>query len=159
MQVSKDKVVSFHYKVFEGEVLLENSHDGDPLVYLHGKGGILKALQDTLDGHNSGDQVEVTLSPEQAYGRRKDNAEDRVPIKYLLNTKKPKKGDVVRVNTNHGAKDVVVLKVGRFNVDVDTNHPLAGKTLRFKLEVKEVRDASAEELSHGHAHGPGGHQH
>ena len=63
------------------------------------------------------------------------------------------------VNTSHGQREVMVLKVGRFNIDVDTNHPYAGKTLTYDIEVGEVRDATAEEVAHGHAHGPGGHHH
>ena len=65
----------------------------------------------------------------------------------------------VQVNTQHGPWDAVVLKVGKFNVDIDSNHPLAGKTLSFEIEVVEVRDATSEELAHGHAHGAGGHHH
>ena len=87
----------------------------------------------------------------------------RIPIKHLHNHEKLKNkikvGMTVQVNTQNGPWDAVVLKVGKFNVDIDSNHPLAGKTLTFALEVVDVRDATPEELSHGHAHGVGGHHH
>ena len=70
-----------------------------------------------------------------------------------------KVGQVVSVNTDQGTRQVQILKVGKFNVDVDTNHPLAGIELQFDIDIKEVRQATDEELAHGHAHGPGGHQH
>ena len=160
MLIEKDKVVGFHYRLYEGEEILEDSYqDGRPVLYLQGRNGILDALEAELTGKQVGDKVDITLLPEQAYGARNPHAIERIPVKYLLDKKKPKKNQIVRVNTQNGPKEVVVLKVGRFNVDVDTNHPLAGKTLRFDIEITEVREASEEELSHGHAHGAGGHQH
>jgi len=160
MQIAKDKVVGFHYLLYEDDTILEDSRgDAQPVLYLHGRGGILDALEQALDGKAAGEKVDITLPPEQAYGMRKDNAMERIPVKYLLGNKKPRKGQIVQVNTQHGPREVIVQKVGRFNVDVDTNHPLAGKTLRFDIEITEVREASSEELSHGHAHGAGGHQH
>jgi len=160
MTVVKDKVVTFHYRLFEGDKVLENSWDDDQQVlYLHGHRNMLAALEEALEGKQSGDKFDITLPPEKAYGHRKQTALERVPIKHLKSSMKPIPGSVVQVSTQHGPREVVVMKVGRFNVDVDTNHPLAGKTLKFDIEVGEIRDATAEELSHGHAHGAGGHQH
>lgn len=160
MTVVKDKVVAFHYRLFEGDEVLENSWgDDQQVLYLHGHRNMLAALEEALEGKQSGDKFDITLPPEKAYGHRKQGAFERVPIKHLRSSTKPKPGSVVQVNTQHGPREVVVMKVGRFNVDVDTNHPLAGKTLKFEIEVGEIRDATAEELSHGHAHGAGGHQH
>lgn len=160
MLIEKDKVVGFHYRLYEeGEVLEDSYQDGQPVLYLQGHNGILDALEGELAGKQVGDKVDITLTAEQAYGVRNPDAVERIPLKYLLEKKKPKKDQIVRVNTQNGPKEVVVLKVGRFNVDVDTNHPLAGKTLRFDIEITEVRDPTEEELSHGHAHGAGGHQH
>lgn len=82
-----------------------------------------------------------------------------MPIKHLATQGKLVPGQVVAVRTDKGLRRVVVQKVGKFNVDVDLNHPLAGKTLVYEVEVVAVRDASAEELAHGHVHGVGGHQH
>ena len=164
MQVSADKVVSFHYnlKDIDGQ-LLETSYDGDPTLYLHGHSNILASLEDALESKSVGDKIEVTLTPDQAYGERKEGAVQRIPIKHLHNhaalKNKLKPGSRVLVNTQHGPWEAVVLKVGKFNVDIDSNHPLAGKTLTFEIEVAGIRDATAEELAHGHAHGAGGHHH
>jgi FKBP-type peptidyl-prolyl cis-trans isomerase SlyD len=159
MQIGKDKVVSFHYHLYEGETRLEESENSQPMLYLHGHDGLFKGLEDALEGKQKGQAVEVTLLPEQAYGARRETPLQRVPIKHLMPRRKPRVGDVFQVNTDSGARQVVIRKVGKFNVDVDTNHPLAGKTLRFEIDIEDVREATEEELSHGHAHGAGGHQH
>lgn len=80
-------------------------------------------------------------------------------MKHLLTKGRLKPGQSVKVNTEQGPRDATVVKVGLKNVDLDTNHPLAGKHLQFDIEVTEVRAAAQEELDHGHAHGVGGHQH
>ena len=160
MQIAKNSVVSFHYRLFEDDQLLESTADRpDGVLYLHGHGSILAALEAEMEGRQSGDAFDITLPPEKAYGMRRQDSVERVPRKYVLTRRQPKPGDVVQVNTDHGPREVVVLKVGRFNIDVDTNHPLAGRTLRFEVEVGDVREATEEELAHGHAHGPGGHHH
>ncbi|MGN0920326.1 MAG: peptidylprolyl isomerase [Cellvibrio sp.] len=164
MSVTQDKVVSFHYQLSDVDgTLLESSYESDPTLYLHGHRNLLPALESELEGKAAGDKIEVTLTPEQGYGLRQEGAVQRIPIKHLHNHEKLKNkikvGMTVQVNTPHGPWDAVVLKVGKFNVDIDSNHPLAGKTLKFALEVVEVRDATAEELAHGHAHGVGGHHH
>ncbi len=153
-------MVSFHYRLYEGDNELENSWEEDqPMLYLHGSGGLLPGLEEALKGREKGAALEVTLGPEKAYGHRKNSGVERVPTKHLMTKKKPRPDDVVQINTQHGPREVVVIKVGRFNIDVDTNHPLAGKTLRFAIEVVDVRSATKEEMAHGHAHGVGGHQH
>ncbi|MEK9766370.1 MAG: peptidylprolyl isomerase, partial [Thalassolituus sp.] len=81
------------------------------------------------------------------------------PVKHLQGAKVWKKGMVASVHTEQGMRQVTIVKVGRFMADVDTNHPFAGKTLQFEVDVVAVREATAEELDHGHAHGVGGHQH
>lgn len=164
MKITADRVVCFHYnlKDIDGS-LLETSYDADPTLYLHGHSNILVSLENALEDKAVGDKVSVTLAPDQGYGERKEGAVQRIPIKHLHNhaalKNKLKPGMTVQVNTQHGPWDAVVLKVGKFNVDIDSNHPLAGKTLSFEIEVVEVRDATSEELAHGHAHGAGGHHH
>jgi len=162
MQVTTDKVVSFHYRLSEqGGALLESSYDAEPTLYLQGHGNLLSALEEAMEGKQAGDKFSLSISPEQGYGQRQEGATQRIPIKHLHNFKnlKLKPGMKVSVNTQHGPWDAVVLKVGKFNVDIDANHPLAGKNLEFDLEVMEVRDATDDELAHGHAHGAGGHHH
>ncbi len=160
MQIADGTVASFHYTLRgEDGAELESSRDGDPVAYLHGHGNILPALEERLAGHAPGDTLAVTLAPEQAYGPRRADSVQRVPLKHIHARGRLQPGMVVAVQTEHGARQVTVLKVGKFNVDVDTNHPLAGRTLSFDIEVLEVRAASDEEMAHGHAHGAGGHHH
>jgi FKBP-type peptidyl-prolyl cis-trans isomerase SlyD len=164
MQIEKDKVVTFHYRVSEaGRDTLEDSRDGEPLVYLHGHGGLIPGVEEALAGRQAGDHVAVTVPPEKGYGLRNEDAVSRISKSHVLNAPKGKAkfepGMMVRVNTPHGPRSVVVLKVGMTTLDVDANHPLAGRTLDFAVDIVDVREASAEEIAHGHAHGAGGHEH
>ncbi len=160
MIIEKDKVATFHYTLTEeGAGKLEDSRPDDPVTYLHGHQPMLQGLVDALAGKQPGDSFTVTIPPEKGYGERMEAETQRVPIKYLLNKGKLKPGMIVQVNTKNGARDATIVKVGKFNVDLDVNHPFAGKTLIFDVEVLDVRDAEAAELEHGHVHGAGGVQH
>lgn len=160
MQIEKKRVVSFHYRLSEQNgAEIENSYGGEPSLYLHGANNILPALEKAMTGRTAGETFEVDLSPEQAYGTRQEGKVQRIPIKYLKHEGKMKPGQVVRFRDDHGVKQATVVKVGKFSVDIDTNHPLAGQALRFAIEIVDIREASAEEVAHGHAHGPGGHHH
>ena len=161
MPIEKDKVVSLHYTLFDADhdLELEHSPAEQPLSYLHGHGNILRGLEDALDGKDAGDAVSATLPPERAYGHRDESLRQRLSAKYLKHAGKLKPGKIVRVQTEQGPRMVTVLKVGLKTVDVDANHPFAGRPLRFELEVIDVRDADADEKAHGHVHGPGGHAH
>ena len=160
MIAEKDKVVTFHYmlKNAEGEQM-ESSHDGDPITYLHGANNIVTGLEKAMEGHAIKDSFTAKLEPEEAYGVRNENNIQRVPLKRLKGIGKISVGQVLNLQTNKGQVQVTVLKVGRFNVDVDGNHPLAGQQLTFDVEIADIREASKEELEHRHVHGPGGHQH
>lgn len=164
MQITADKVVSFHYRLSEtGGALLESSYEATPNLYLHGHNNLLPALESALEGKSKGDKVSVSITPEQGYGERQEGAIQRVPIKHLIDHEKIKNklkpGMKVVVNTPQGGWEAIVVKAGKFNVDIDSNHPLAGKHLDFEIEVVEVRDGTEEEIAHGHAHGVGGHHH
>lgn len=161
MQIEKDKVVSFlyHLRDVAGEEL-EQSEPGLPLAYLHGHNNLLPALEEALSGREPGARFTLTLPPEKAYGPLMPNKNQRIPIKHLVEP--PKRllpGMVVHVQTEQGPVAAKVIKAGKFMVDMDLNHPFAGKTLEFQVEVVSVRDATADEISHGHAHGDGGHHH
>ena len=167
MQITKDTVVTFHYKLKNeaGEVM-ETSDGSDPIAYLHGHGNIISGIEKGLEGKEIDENsvaFDITVAPADGYGERQEGAIQRVPIKHLHGDKKSlaklKVGDVVAINTEDGAKQAVVVKPGKFNVDIDTNHPLAGKTLVFEITVESVRTATKDEISHGHAHGVGGHHH
>ena len=160
MNIEKNKVVSFHYALSTEGQQLESSRQGDPMSYLHGAGNIIPGLEKNMEGRQPGDRFEVTVPPEEAYGQRQQNLVTRLPAKRLgVPTSKLKRGMMLRVQTRQGPQMVRVLKAGRFMVDLDANHPMAGLTLTFDVEITDVRDATDDELSHGHAHGPGGHQH
>ena len=160
MIAEKDKVVTFHYtlKNAEGEQM-ETSRDKQPMSYLHGANTIIVGLEKAMEGRAVNDEFSVTVEPEEAYGVRNEGNVQRVPLKRLKGIGKISQGQILNLQTNRGPVQVTVLRVGRFNVDVDANHPLAGQALTFDIEITDIRDASEEELTHRHVHGPGGHQH
>ena len=160
MKIANDTVVSFHYTLTdEAGIELESSRDAQPTVYLHGRDGILPALESQLADKAAGDVIQAILPPEDAYGTKQEERVTRVPVKHLIYKGKLRPGMTVHLNTSKGRQPVTIAKAGRHSADIDTNHPLAGKTLQFDIEIIEVRAATVEELSHGHAHGPGGHEH
>ncbi len=160
MVISQDKVVSFHYRLKEeGGEIFEDSHKDTPILYMHGHKGMLAGVEEAMEGKSAGESFDVTVTPEKGYGRRREGEIQRVPKKHLLTKGKINVGQVVQVNAEGGAREAIVVKVGLKNVDIDSNHPLAGKTLVFSIEIIDIRDATGEEISHGHAHGVGGHQH
>ncbi len=161
MPIEKNSVVLFHYALSEtGGETLEDNRDTQPMAYLHGHGNILAGLEDALEGLNEGDTKVVTLKPAQAYGEREEDAAKKVPIKHLASKyKRLLPGMLVKLNTDRGVINARVIKPGKFMVELDLNHPFAGKTLVFDVEVKQVRAATEDEIAHGHAHGEGGHHH
>lgn len=161
MPIEKRKVVTLDYTLFDADDNreLERSAEGEPLLYLHGAGNILPALERALAGKDNGDRVSITLEARDAYGERDEKRIQRLPARYLKHAGKLKPGKVVSVQTDQGPRMVTIIKVGLKSADVDANHPLAGRRLRFEMEVRDVRDASADEQAHGHAHGPGDHGH
>jgi FKBP-type peptidyl-prolyl cis-trans isomerase SlyD len=160
MQAEKDKVVTFHYHLTDPDgSAIDSSLEREPLVILFGHGAIIPGLEQALAGHVAGDRFDVIVPPDQAYGVRRDDYSQRVPKKYFRDGDRLKPGTTTVLRTEGGYRQVTVLKVGSSVIDVDLNHPMAGKTLHFAIEVVDVRDATAEELEHGHVHGPGGHHH
>ena len=161
MQAEKDKVVSFHYQLSDpAGVELENSRARDPLEILLGYGQIIPGLETAIAGHVAGDRFEVVVAPEQGYGERRKEAVQRVPKKYFRDAEQLRPGMTAMLNTQSGRQQMVtVRKLGSSVIDVDLNHPMAGKTLHFAVEITAVRDATSDELEHGHAHGPGVHEH
>jgi FKBP-type peptidyl-prolyl cis-trans isomerase SlyD len=160
MTIGDDSVVSFHYKLRDDTgAFNESSEEGSPVVYMHGHNNIVPGLEKELAGKKTGDKLTATVAPEEGYGQRNENAVQRVPLKHLATRGPINVGQMVVVNTREGGRQARVIKVGHFNVDLDLNHPLAGRTLTFDIEIVDVRAATAEELAHGHAHGPHGHEH
>lgn len=160
MNIQDNTVVQLHYDLLdENGELIESSREGEPMAYLHGASNIVPGLEKALAGKAVGDSLDVTISPEEGYGERQEDMVQRLPAKYLKHAGKLKPGMQVPLQTEEGPRWVTVVKVGLKSVDVDANHPFAGKTLTFKVDIIDIREASDEEKNHGHAHGPGGHQH
>ena len=159
MKIEDNSVVRFHYTVSEqGQGQLESSRAMEPLSVLIGHGNIIPGLESAMKGREAGETFEVMVTPEQAYGERREGLIQRVPRKHFKGAKLTPGMQVV-LPTDEGQRAMTVKKVGISVVDVDLNHPMAGKVLNFDVEILDVREASAEEISHRHAHGDGGHQH
>ncbi|MEO6519119.1 MAG: peptidylprolyl isomerase [Pseudoxanthomonas sp.] len=159
MKIAKDSVVRFHYTVSEtGQEALESSNDREPLAILYGHGNIIPGLENAMLDRESGEHFGVDVTAAEAYGEKREGLSQRVPKKHF-GAQKLAPGMQVVLQTNFGPRPVTIQKVGMSVVDVDLNHPMAGKDLHFDVEIVEVREATAEELQHGHVHGEGGHQH
>ena len=160
MEIERDNVVRFHYELSDdsGEPL-ESSRDREPLVVLFGHGSLIPGVEAALTGRQAGERFTVEVPPEQGYGLRRDGWVQRVSKKHVPGARRLRPGMATTIPTESGRRPVTVVKVGATVVDVDLNHPLAGRTLHFDIEVIEVREADPEEVAHRHVHGPGGHPH
>jgi FKBP-type peptidyl-prolyl cis-trans isomerase SlyD len=159
MKIEKNRVVRFHYTVSEpGQAPVETSKDREPLAILVGHNAIIPGLEAAMLDHAAGDNFEVTVEPDQAYGPRREGFTQRVPKKHFREARL-RPGQEVMLNTSMGPRPVTVTKVGATVVDVDLNHPMAGKVLQFQVEIVDVREAEPVEIEHGHVHGEGGAQH
>lgn len=161
MTIDQHKVVTIHYKVVDADSgeLIDSSENGQPMTYLHGAQNIVPGLEKALEGKSVGDEVAVTVKPADAYGERSEEGIQQVPIEVFEDMEKIEPGMIVMVETEDGPLNLVVTEVDETTVTVDANHPMAGKSLTFSVKIKEVRDASEEEVAHGHVHGPEGHHH
>lgn len=160
MQIAPNSVAAFHYTLTDDEgQVIDSSTGRDPLTYLHGKGQIVPGLEKQMEGHAVGDKFNVDVSPEEGYGVHQPELMQQVPREAFQGVEDIQPGMQFQGNGPEGQINVTVSKVENGIVFVDANHPLAGKTLHFAIEVADVRDATAEELEHGHVHGAGGHQH
>jgi FKBP-type peptidyl-prolyl cis-trans isomerase SlyD len=159
MKIQKDSVVRFHYTVGEvGQPANESSNGGEPLAILIGHNNIIPGLEKAMEGREAGEKFEVDVPAAEAYGERREGLNQRIPKKHF-GEQRLMPGMQVVLQTNFGPRAVTIEKVGMSVVDVDLNHPMAGKDLHFDIEIVEVREASTEEVEHGHVHGEGGHQH
>lgn len=160
MQITKNVVAQIDYtlKNDEGQVL-DTSEGRGPLSYLHGAGNIVPGLEKALEGKTVGDELSVRIECEEAYGPRHEELVQSVPRAQLPPEPVPEVGMQFQGENEQGMLIMTVVNVGEEEVTLDANHPLAGVTLNFAVEVVEVREPSEEELKHGHVHGPGGHEH
>jgi len=161
--VGPGQVVGMHYSLFRAEGdLIESTEGRDPILFLFGDRQVLAALQSALAGKSVGDTVEVDIPHDKAYGRHYPNKVQRLPRKRIDGGKQQsfRVGQIIHIDLGERRRQAAsIVKVGKFNLDVDTNHPLAGQDLRFEVTIDEVRPATESEIAHGHAHGPGGHNH
>ena len=160
MQIGDRTVATFHYTLTDAEgKVIDSSVGGQPLSYLHGAGNIVPGLERELAGRSAGDKLDVTVQPEDGYGEPNPAMIQVVPRQAFQGVDDIEVGMQFQAQTPQGALPVVISKVEGDQVTVDANHPLAGQVLHFAVEVTDVRNASVEELMHGHVHGEGGHHH
>ncbi|MFP4560831.1 MAG: peptidylprolyl isomerase [Thiohalorhabdus sp.] len=160
MQAAKNRVVSIDYTLKDADdQVIDTSEGREPLAYIHGTGQIIPGLESALEGKGPGEDVSVTITPEEGYGERDDSMVMQIPREQFEGADQIEPGMQFQAETDEGVRILTVLEAGDQEVTVDGNHPLAGVTLNFDVNVVDVRDASQEELDHGHVHGPGGHDH
>ena len=160
MKIEDNKVVQMHYHLTDEKgTVLDSSQGREPLSYIHGAGNIIIGLEKQLTGKAAGDKVNAVVAPAEGYGERDDNLVQVVPKSGFQGDEELTVGMQVQVGSQQGNTIATVAKIEEEEVTLDVNHPLAGVTLTFDVEVVVVRDATKEELDHGHVHGPGGHHH
>ena len=161
MTIAANKAVSIEYTLTndDGDVI-DSSAGGAPLVYLQGAGNIIPGLEKALDGKAVGDELEVTVEPEDAYGEYSAELVSTLSASMFEGVDQLEVGMQFHASAPDGQMQIVTIRdLDGDDVTVDGNHPLAGQRLNFKVKVVAVRDASEEEVAHGHVHGEGGHQH
>ena len=156
MQISNHKVVSFHFTLTnDAGKTIDSSIGSDPLAYLHGEQNIIAGLENALEGKVVGDKLNVSLSADEAYGEYNPALTEVVSAEMFQGVDKIEVGMEFQAQTSEGVQVVRIADVDGDNVTVDGNHPLAGQALNFDVEVTDIRDATAEEIEHGHIHAGG----
>ena len=157
MNISQDKVVEMEYSLTVNGEVVDQSEDGDPMVYLQGHGNIIPGLEKALEGKSAGDQVQVTVQPDEGYGVRDEEAIQVIDREDF--------DDDIEVGATYFAQaedgsvtPFTVMSLEGDDVTVDFNPPLAGEVLNFDVKILSVRDATPDELEHGHPHGEDGHE-
>ena len=160
MEIADNKIVTLNYTLTDNDgKVIDKSFDGS-FAYLHGANNIISGLEKALAGKEPGDELSVSVSPEEAYGVRHEDRMQEVPKSAFPDEADIVPGTPFHAEGPHGEMIMVtVIKVEGDTVTVDGNHPLAGVHLNFEVEVVDIRDATAEEIEHGHVHSHGNHQH
>jgi FKBP-type peptidyl-prolyl cis-trans isomerase SlyD len=160
MKIAENAVAVIDYTLKDNEgVVIDSSEGAGPLAYLHGQGNIIPGLENALLGKEAGDEVKASIEPANAYGERHEDMKQDVPKELFGGVDNIEVGMQFQSETDEGPVMVTVVAIGEEMITVDGNHPLAGVHLNFDVTVREVREATAEELEHGHVHGEGGHHH
>jgi FKBP-type peptidyl-prolyl cis-trans isomerase SlyD len=159
MRITTHKVVTMDYTLTdEAGRVIDSSEGRDPFSYIHGTGSLIRGVESALDGKSPGDSFKVTISPKQGYGERDESLVEAIPRKMFQSDRDLEPGMRFQTSSDPGALVVTVVRIEDDTVTVDGNHPLAGVTLIFAIAVRNVREATAEELSHGHIHSGGTHE-
>jgi FKBP-type peptidyl-prolyl cis-trans isomerase SlyD len=161
MLIAANTAVSIDYTLTNdiGEVI-DSSSGGAPLVYLQGAGNIIPGLEKALEGKQPGDELTVTVQPEEAYGEYSAELVSTLSRSMFEGVDELEVGMQFHASAPDGQMQIVTIRdLDGDDVTVDGNHPLAGQTLTFQVKIVDVRDASQEEVAHGHVHGEGGHHH
>ncbi len=155
MLIGDNSVVSINYTLRDdnGEIL-DQSPEGQPMVYLHGVGGIIPGLEAELTGKVAGGEFKVSINADEAYGQPNENLIQQVPREAFPADMELAAGMQFQAQTEGGPMPVIITAVEGDSITVDGNHPLAGMNLHFEGSVAEVRQATEDELAHGHVHGP-----
>ena len=159
MQISKNSVVSFHYTLNDSEgKLLDTSAGREAFTYIHGTGMIVPGLEEEMEGRSPGENLQVAIPPAKGYGEFDPQLIHKVP-QDRFGDQKVETGMQFQAGERGDMGVFTVMDVEDGNVMLNGNHPLAGVTLHFNVDITDVRAATEEELAHGHVHGPGGHHH
>jgi FKBP-type peptidyl-prolyl cis-trans isomerase SlyD len=160
MKIENQKVVGIEYTLKDSAGgVVDSNAGGDPLYFIQGLGTIVPGLEIALNGRELGDTFEVEVKAVDGYGEYDAERKRSIPRSAAPQLKDVKAGMMLQATGPEGTSVVTVAEVTETEIVIDGNHPMAGKDLFFSISIKEVRDATAEELTHGHIHGPGGHHH
>ena len=160
MKISDGKVVFIDYTLTDNDgELIDSSQGAEPLGYVQGAGQIVAGLEAALEGRSVGDSFKVSIPPEQGYGLPDEDNIAVIPADQIEGVDELEVGTQLETVTDEGETTVIVTKIEGNEVTIDANHPLAGIALNFEVTVREVRDATEDEIAHGHVHGEGGHHH
>ena len=154
MNVSKDKVITANYvlKNIDGE-LLDESTPENPMAYLHGSGDVAEGLENALEGKVISDKINVTLKPDEAYGDYDESLVQEVSKEMFSDIEELEEGLIFQAETPEGeVREYEIVGIEGDKITIDSNHPLAGETLVFDIDITGIREASAEEIEHGHIH-------
>ena len=153
MKIEKNRVVAIDYTLTDNDgIVIDSSIGRAPLTYLHGVGALISGLEKELEGKGVGDKLEVSIHPSEGYGLRNEELQQSIPREHFPPDADIQLGMQFEANTEQGPLVVTVMEVHDDKIVADGNHPLAGVILNFKVEVKEVRAASEDEIAHGHVH-------
>lgn len=161
MKIAQNKVVMMHYKLSDKTgAVIDSSEGRDPLAYIQGIGALVPGLEAELEGKEKGTKLNAVIQPEHAYGNRDEALIRVVPKSGFQGEEEMAVGMQVQIDTGEEGMAIATLtKIEGDDVTLDLNHPLADIELHFDIDVIDIREATTEEIAHGHVHGPGGHDH